>query len=459
MNNIKHKIISAIKEFDMIKKNDTIVVGVSGGADSMALLHFLYSLSNSPDFKLNVIAAHINHCLRGSEAIADELFVSKYCSDNNIKLKTLRIDIKKEAQKKSIGLEECGRKIRYRFFQELASKYNAKIATAHTLSDNLETFILNITRGCGIKGLCAIPPVRENIIRPLIYITRSDTENYCKLNKIDYVIDSSNLSREYNRNKIRLDVVPVLKEINPCVEQATNRLIKTLKQDDDYLNKIAKNSFNDCKTENGFDVNKLSKLSSPIIFRTIKLILGNNIQYEYKHINIIINMLKEKKGAITLPGKTKLYIDNNLLKIGTEKTLTQKQSYFKIPFNSTKILTEGLRKFIIKIISIKEYESLFKANSLLYKCAIDYNYVSDNAFFRNRKAGDKFHQAQKKFSKTLKKLFNESHIDISKRNHILILESKGEIIWVENFGPSDSAKIQDNSKKVVLILPEGNLNA
>ena len=178
-NNIRDIIYNTAVNGGMISQEDTIVVGVSGGADSMCLLHFLLSVRN--ELNLNIIVAHINHNLRGKEALRDQSFVESTCKALNVECRVLSADINKISAETGKSSEECGRKIRYEFFNSLAEK-NGKIATAHTLSDNSETILFNIARGTGLKGITGIPRTRENIIRPIIDITRQQVEEYCREN-------------------------------------------------------------------------------------------------------------------------------------------------------------------------------------------------------------------------------------------------------------------------------------
>ena len=192
------KIKETITRYNMLQENDVVAVAVSGGADSIALLHTLHSLKH--ELGITVVACHVNHNLRGEESIRDAQFVEDFCSINKIPVTFYSIEVKVD---KHESVEERARKMRYECFDKLCNELNAKLATAHTASDNAETVFLNILRGTGTKGLCGIPPVRDNIIRPLLRCTREEIENYCKENSLSFVTDSSNLSDDYTRNKIK----------------------------------------------------------------------------------------------------------------------------------------------------------------------------------------------------------------------------------------------------------------
>ena len=183
------KVFKTIQKYHMLSSEDVVLVALSGGADSMALLYFLYKNCN---YKL--YAAHINHNLRGEESDGDEEFVKTCCKNLKIELFILNADVKKEAQCKGFSIEQAARSIRYDFLEKTAEGLHAKIATAHTLSDNMETVLFNLVRGTGIKGLCGIPPVRNNIIRPLLECTRAEIEEYCAKNNF-----SKNKKRQFEK--------------------------------------------------------------------------------------------------------------------------------------------------------------------------------------------------------------------------------------------------------------------
>ena len=203
---LRDDVKNTIQRCSMIKSGDTVIAAVSGGADSVALLHVLYSLQDELSFSL--AACHVNHNLRGAESDGDEMFVRRKCRMMDIPLYVANIKVN-EFRQKHDSLEECARRLRYGFFEDIGK--NKLIATAHTASDNCETILINMVRGTALSGICGIPAKRDNIIRPLLYITREDVERYCRENELDYVTDSTNLSDDYTRNKIRHKIVPLLR--------------------------------------------------------------------------------------------------------------------------------------------------------------------------------------------------------------------------------------------------------
>ena len=210
---MEEKILKTIQTYNLIENSDKIVVGVSGGPDSITLLNVLLTIKKEKIINFNMVVCHVNHQIR-KEAVEDAEYVSKFCSENNIPCFVKKINVEKIAKDEKIGTEEAGRKIRYEFFQEIAQQTNSnKIATAHTANDNAETVLMNIIRGSGIKGLKGIEAKRNNIIRPLIECTRAEIEEYCKKHTLNPRIDKTNFQNIYTRNKVRNLLIPYIKEM------------------------------------------------------------------------------------------------------------------------------------------------------------------------------------------------------------------------------------------------------
>ena len=210
---------SALAEYKMIEKGDTVVAALSGGADSVSLLHALTELSG--ELGITVSACHVNHHLRGAESDADMHFCEEFCRRLGVELRVLEADVA-SMQQKHESLEECARRVRYDFFAEVSD--GKKLATAHNSNDCAETVLLNLMRGTGLKGLCGVPPVRGNIIRPLIFCTREEVEEYCQSRGLSWVTDKTNLSTDYTRNKIRHIILPEMLKINGSLFSTMNRM-------------------------------------------------------------------------------------------------------------------------------------------------------------------------------------------------------------------------------------------
>lgn len=223
MKSTEQKVIKFIQNHSLINNDDKILVAFSGGPDSVFLLYFLKKFTKK--FGIHIAAFHLNHSLRKS-ADKEQKFCEKFCDNSSIPFYTLKVDVKTFADQNKISVEEAGRILRYKYLQGYAKDggFN-KIATAHNADDNAETVLLNIAKGTGVKGISGIPVKRENIIRPVLCIRKSEIESYLKQNKIDYVVDKSNLTLKYERNFIRLKIISELeKKLNP---QFVNSVLST----------------------------------------------------------------------------------------------------------------------------------------------------------------------------------------------------------------------------------------
>ncbi len=433
----------------MLRYGDSVITGLSGGADSCALLCLLVSLRDSMGLK--IYACHVNHCIRGEEADKDENFTVELCKKLDVKLFTLRIDVVKEAQLRGIGTEQCGREIRYSFFEEKAKELGAKIATAHTASDNAETVIFNMTRGSGIKGLCGIPPVRGNIIRPLIEASRADTEAYCRQNGIDYMTDSSNLERIYNRNKIRLDVIPVLKEINPSLEKTLSGLSFRLRETSSYIHDTASAALKNAGTENGYSCDMIRDMP-PVIFAEAVRILCTKFDIipEAKHIELIRKIVYNN-GAVEIKNGVFAVCSQNSFRIIKKTEQDEITPCSEIPLETDKTISINNKKIQTYLINTEDFHNRKKNEKFVFNNLLDYDTIPLSSVFRTRRSGDVFSPANRNVTKSVKKLFIEMKLPREKRDGLLMLAKGSEILWIEGAGVSEKHKIIDNTKRILVI--------
>lgn len=305
-----NKVREAAAEYKMTENVRTVVVALSGGADSVSLLRALLMLKE--ELGTDVRACHLNHCLRGGESDSDELFCAELCGKLSVPSDMERIDIS-ALREKHESVEETARRVRYGFFRRVLENADAPavIATAHTASDNAETVLFNLTRGTGAGGLCGIPPVRRSgeltVIRPLIGCTRNDVESFLKALGQGYVTDRSNLSVEYSRNRIRLNVIPELEKINSSLVEGVARMTKNLRRDNELLEETAQKALNDSKKGKGWDAAMLSALPEPIKARAVRSILTmGGIEPSSLRIRTAAALL-EKRSARYNPCKHKFF--------------------------------------------------------------------------------------------------------------------------------------------------------
>lgn len=302
---LEDKVLNTIKRYEQIKSGDTIVVGVSGGPDSICLLNVLKNLQN--ELKINIVVAHINHMIR-KEANSETVFVQDFCEQRDIKCFVKKADVLQIAKEKKLGTEEVGRKIRYDFFEEVKNLVGGnKIATAHNANDNAETVLMNFLRGSGSTGLKGIEPIRDNkLIRPIIECTRQEIEQYCNEKGLNPKYDKTNQENIYTRNKIRNMLIPYIQEnFNPNIIETINRMSNLIATDEMYFKSIVKQSYKETfisRTEKEIilDLKKFNVLEkvikSRLIIYTINELLGTTNGIEKIHIEDVIKLCKNNIG-------------------------------------------------------------------------------------------------------------------------------------------------------------------
>ena len=442
---MKTKFLDTIKKYSMFSVGDKVVVGLSGGADSMCLVSLLDEFKDR--LGITLCAVHINHCIRGEEADRDERFVRHFCEEKNIPLTVFRKDIPRVSEETGESTELAARRIRYECFSGCSAD---KIATAHSASDRIETLLFNLSRGASLNGLCSIPPVRDNIVRPLIGITRCEIEEYCKENLIEYITDSTNLTEEYTRNKFRLNVIPELKSINPAFEKNAIRCIELLNEENAYIEKLAKKLLEDNLLPNGrLVLNALSK-EDDVIFRriVIKFLESQSVgEYEYSHIGIITES-KCKRFAVCLPGNVRVESDGEVLFVSNRSDNFSREALTEYSFD----INDGI-SFVSQNKEYRAYVTREKpsGNGVFYA---DAEKVGQNAVFRAKLPGDTIKPGKGRCSKPLRKLFNEMKIPPEERDFIYVLADEKGVIFTENIGFDARCLCDSNTSKYLIVETE-----
>lgn len=469
---MKDRVFLTIKKNNMLKQGDNVIVGLSGGADSVALLCVLCELSEKLGIN-NISACHVNHNLRGEESDRDERFCKELCERIGIPFFVKSVDVDNYCAKRRCSTEEGARELRYEALQKVDSA--AKIATAHTLSDNAETLLLNLVRGTALEGLCGIPPIRDNIVRPLIECTRDDVENYLATLKQDFVIDSTNLSDDYRRNRVRHTLIPILKEINPSFERAVGRTTEALRGDKHLLKVLTDQTLQDAKIpqekQNLPDwAHRLDKFlpyrqswSRKIIIgqpksiriRCYKEILINAKQrYDTERLFCIDELAHIGSGSIQVDEQTILSLENEVLLLDKlsqspkveEQIISlndaEKSQFFSICYGIT---------LQISIIEQTEIKFFVNNRSLQFKNAIDCDRINKIITLRSRKAGDRIALVGHNCTKTLKNLLNAISIPAMLRDSLVVLSDEEGPVWLEGFGVSERVAISNDTQRAVLI--------
>ncbi len=446
---IKEKVLKAINDHKMLVNTEEVVVGFSGGADSVCLLSILNNLKESFGYSLK--AVHINHGIRGTEADSDEEFAKQFCSDLNIPFEVFRFNCVDEAEKAKETVEECGRRLRYECFNKVCSD-NSKIATAHNANDNAETVIFNLTRGTSVKGLCGIPFVRNNIIRPLLYCSRKEIEAYCKENDLSFVIDSTNSDIEYTRNKIRHLIMPVLEEINPSFLSSFNSLCDNAGSVSGFITKNAECLLNEALI-NDFCYNReiLLKADKAIVTELIcsQFFEYSSLVLDRKKVNSLYNLLING-GRLQLYGDIFAEVKKNYLRFYrfNHNSLIENIEISSYPFETS------FGDYHIKMEKINDNSKI--VNQLGVLDMIDYNTVSGKLVLRTRKAGDVFTFSKRSVSKSLKKLFTEENIPLELRDKIPVLSDDVGVVWVFGIGTTKRCCPEKYSDNIILVRGKNN---
>ncbi|MBM7615969.1 tRNA lysidine(34) synthetase TilS [Alkaliphilus hydrothermalis] len=453
------KIKRRIVEDKLIEDGDKVVVAISGGPDSVCLLHGLSQLQE--EYHLQLYGAHLNHNFRGIEALKDAQYVTKLCERLNIMSFVKSIDVAEYAKNNHRSLEEAGRILRYAFFDEVAEKVGAtKIAVAHNQNDQAETVLMRLLRGTGLQGLTAIHHKRGKIIRPLLDITRDEIEGYCITHQLQPRIDLTNLEPIYHRNKIRLELIPMLeKEYNPNLIEALSRMAETLKADHDFIQQQAQDIYGllaqreDANTVI-LPVHGINKLPRALFVRVIRCsveaLVGKGEILEYRHIENLQHLVNnsETGQAIQLP-----------------MGITAKKSYHKIILTTN--TDKGVKSFNYEvkdlgIIPIEEIHGVFEFNVLdiedleeiprtAYVKVFDWDQISRQLIIRNRRDGDRFMPLGLKGSKKLKDFFIDRKVEREERDRIPLVCDGSEVMWVVGYQMSDKYKVTNNTKQILSI--------
>lgn len=457
-NDIRKRFLKFIKEKNIVKSGDKILVGLSGGPDSVCMLNLLCSIRDEE--KIEVAAAHINHMLRGEEADKDEEYSKRLCESLGVRFFSKRIDINKYALETGKSSELAGREARYDFFDEIINKINFnKIATAHNANDQAETILMRIMRGTGLEGLGGIPVEREGkYIRPILFMKREEVEQYCKENNLNPHIDATNLERIYSRNKVRLDILPYMKNnFNPNIVETINRMALLLQDDNEFIEGEVNKAYKDnCfERENSIVISKnLFNIHSAIVTRVIRKALfainKSNYDMEMKNIEDIIelsNLGTNKR--VDLPKD--IYAENVYGDI-----IIRKKEYIKNKLSNELILNKKdilhneviFDEYIINFDVVNNKDIKQENDELIKK--FDYDKIN-NVTIRYRKDGDRITPLGMKGSKKLKDIFIDMKIPKEKRDEIPLIQFNDDISWIVGIKMSDKFKITKETKHILKV--------
>jgi len=455
---IEAKVQRTLKKYNMISPGDKVVIAASGGVDSTALLHVLNSLKAT--LKIKLFAAHLNHKLRGRDAELDAGFVKETCKKLRIPVFIEEFDVQAFAEQNRLGLEDAARRVRYEYFERIAARMSAnKIALAHNADDNIETFLMRLIRGSGLKGLESIPALRGRIIRPFIEVSRKEIEAYLRSINVRPRIDRTNFETRFMRNRVRRNLLPVLESYNKKIREVILRTISAVAADHDFIRKQAGESLMKAmisrkKNEVAIDMEGLSRLEPAIKAEALRLAIGSVkkdlVDISFVHIEDILGIMDKGRGEIDLPGAY-IYVKKGALVISRTKHTVPEA----IPFmHKLEVPGQAMAEeagFVIDaelVDHVKRSELLKKDPYIAY---LDYDKISKPLFIRGRKDGDVFSPLGLKGKKKLQDIFVDSKVAQENRSKVPVLEDGKKIVWIVGYRISEEAKVTSKTKKVVKI--------
>lgn len=437
------KIYDFIEKNHMLHKGDTVVCGLSGGADSVGLLLALCRMKEK--LGITIEAVHVNHCLRGRESDRDEQFCRELCCKLDVTLFTESCNVKEFAKIQSVSVEEAARKLRYNIFDKYSC--GKKIATAHNANDNLETVILNLTRGSAVKGIAGIPPIRNNIIRPLLTVSRNEIEAFLLEFGQDFITDSSNLSDDYTRNKIRHRIIPMLEELNPSLIETSTKSADAMRTENSFIELETEKAFSLCLQGNS--LYGLSEFHSVIRRRCIaRLLSDNSLPYSHDRLEAA-DILALNGGKMNIAGDLYLVSDKN--KLSLEK-ISNESMY--IPISKELIIGENRifsdKSLICEINLCDDLKKIKNVHKKLTFYILDYDKIIGKAVVRNRRYGDRIQLCGRNFTSSVKKLINET-VPSDLRRQLHFIEDEQGTVFAENIGIAERVKPDANTVKFLTI--------
>lgn len=444
-----NKVIRFVKENKLIDKKDKLIIGVSGGADSVCLLLVLNELKTEYELSLTVVT--VNHHIRGEEALRDVLFVENMCNQLGVNCIKSDVDVITFAENEKMSEEEAARILRYQEFYRIKDQLEAdKIAVAHNLNDNSETILFNIFRGTGIKGLTGMNPRRDHIIRPLLSCSRPEIENYLDENNICYITDSTNNSTEYSRNKLRLDIIPeVKKHINEKADYNIVGAAKNLAVIYDFMEEEADKAYEKYVT-GGLIQEEGLKLHAAILSMLVRRVIENKAgklkDITQNHIESVM-ALKDMQvsKSVNLPYGLIAIRKYDGISIDVEKETTD-------TFIEKDVLVDGIA-INNKYVDLSIYESNMDHKNIVdvqYTKLLDYDKIN-RLTVRNRRAGDYIMLSPDGGKKKLKDYFIDLKIPKEERDKILLVADGSHVAWIIGYRISAYYKINENTANVIEI--------
>lgn len=431
------KVQNFIRQNNLLNYDSPIVVGVSGGADSIALLTILVNLGYS------CIAAHCNFHLRGEESLRDEIFTRDYVDSLSIPFSKIDFDTKQYAELNHLSIEMAARALRYDWFERIRKENKAQaIAVAHHRDDSVETFLLNLIRGTGIRGLCGIRPKQGYIVRPLLCVAKDEILNWISKEHLNFVIDRTNLSDEYSRNFIRLRVIPLLQELNPSIKQSIAKTASNLSKAEEIYRYFIDNAKNEVMKSNIIYIPSL--LSFPAV-QTVLYELLRDYGFSSQMSLDIYNSLSHESGKCFYSSTFRLVKDRDQLIL--TKIISKTEFSKKIVFPDKDGLYQDPFNFSVKYSTLEEFQlskdkrcAFFNADKLAFPL-----------YFRKWQEGDWFIPFGMNGKKKISDYFNDHHFSLISKENTWLLCSGNNIIWIAGERSDNRFCVDEKTTRVLSI--------
>jgi len=456
------KVLSFTKQHHMIEQNDHIIIGVSGGADSVCLLTIMDKIKEEKNLKFTVV--HVEHGIRGEDSLRDAKFVQELCDKMGIICLTYRCKAVEYARENGFTVEEGARNLRYHYFLEALKQCEAdKIAVAHNQNDVAETMLFHLTRGTGLRGLCGIVPVRENIIRPLLCVSRAEIEEFLQLHGLKYCEDKTNFEMDYTRNKIRHQILPAMEEINKKTVAHMYRTAEIAAQSlslTEWASKQAAGKYLK-KSRNGYEIdlaiqNELPMIGQMVILHAISELAKSRKDISSIHMEQVFQLFDKPVGRQTdLPYKlaAKRSYDGVIIYEKVQKKEEIKKEIYPLHPNQVINLPEYGYNISVKIL---EKENDFpKIEKKAYTKWFDYDKIKGNVQLRNRQSGDYIIIDKTAKKQKLNRYFINEKIPKEQREQILLLADDDHILWVIGHRISEDCKVTEHTNRILEVQIDG----
>lgn len=425
-----------IDTYNLIPEDSRILCAVSGGVDSMVLLHFLWS--NREQWKIEVCAAHFDHQLRGLESARDRTFVRDWCRDQEIELKIGFGEVKQYAENHHFGTEEAARELRYTFLENARQELKCDwIVTAHNAEDQLETQLLNLCRGTGLRGLCGIPPKRERVLRPLLGTSRREILRYAEENQVPFVEDHTNGEDDFSRNRIRHHVLPILQGINSSAVANAGLCSELLREDEDYLQQKAREELEKSIHEDGsLKMEGLRILHPAIAGRVLRQWMDEPLDRRSVQ-RILYHASTTERRILEIPG-CRLILDQGRLYQSAEEDFMPEDRELREGIN---VLPDRQCSILVEPVEIKE--QIHSSFSIFY---LKYDNINGTLSCTARRDGDRLRLRSRQCTKKLKSLFEESGLTKQQRQRVIVIRDERQVLAVEGFGVSEWAEARPGDR-------------